>query len=176
MSEEKVRIEDAIRQKADEAVMGEPVDLPEDGDDPEPHPTNEPPDWANLAPGMKLPDGWQIWFLRFRAAHTNTPIKGDRTCILWNLSEADEKHAAKRSRGDPMRVIEEMTKQTIRVVDGCKADWSGAKGPGSVDVFWTEIGGKCRHQLKSLYLKNHTMSAEENADFFGECCAVRTAG
>jgi hypothetical protein len=134
------------------------------------------PDWAAIPQGVKTPDGWLVWFVKFRAKVTNTPGKGDRTCVLWNLSESDEKHAAKRARGDPMRVVDEMAKQMIRVVDGHGADWGGSRGAGSVDAFWQDIGGKCRHQLKSLYLKNHTMTGEETADFFEHCVAVRTAG
>jgi hypothetical protein len=135
-----------------------------------------PPAWAIVPEGVVLPNGWQIWFIQFRAKVTNTPSKGDRYCICWNLSESDEKHAAKRSKGDPMRVIDEMAKQMIRVVDGRPADWGGSRGPGSVDAWWQEIGGKGRHQLKMLYLKNHTMTTEESSDFFEHCVAVRTAG
>lgn len=175
---QKTRIEDAIKAKAeevaDEAQVLQPIDL-DDEDDAIPT-KDDLPDWATIPDHVKVPDGWQIWFLRFRGSWTNTPNKGDRTCILWNLSESDMKLAGRRARGDGWRVIEEMAKQMVRVVDGVRADWSGAKGAGSVDAFWNEIGGKCQYQVKNLYLKTHTMSSEENADFFAECCAVRTAG
>lgn len=135
------------------------------------------PDWATIPQGVTVPAGWHVWFVQFRARLTNTPERGDRHCVIWNLSESDEKHAAKRAKGDAMRVIDEMAKQMLRVVDGVPVDWTGSRASaGSVDRFWQEIGGKCRHRLKELYLKNHTMTVEETADFFEKCVAVRTAG
>jgi hypothetical protein len=138
--------------------------------------SDAPPDWAKIPEGFVMPAGWVVFFVRFRAAWTNTPKKGDRTCILWNLSEADEKLAARKARGDGLRLIEEMSKRMIRSVDGLKADWGGSPGPANVDQFWSEIGGKCRYMLKSTYLKNHTLSAEESLDFFEHCVTSRSAG
>jgi hypothetical protein len=127
-------------------------------------------DWMKVPEGLKMPAGWTIFFVRFRAAMTNTPKKGDRVAIVWNLSEVDEKLAARRSQGSAVRIIDEMAKGMIRAIDGKIAT------PQDVQNFWSEIGGKCRHQLKSLYLKNHTMSPEENTDFLDSCIASRTAG
>lgn len=174
LDEKKPRLEDLIKE-AGEASVGAPIDLDDEEDGDEPQPEKPLPDWATLPAGMKTPAGWQVWFLRFPANLTNNPGKGDRTCILWNLSEADEKLAAKRARGDGLRVIDECAKQMIRAVDGVKADWSGASGPGSVASFWSELGGKGRHQIKGLYLRTHTMSPEENAAFFERGVVVRTA-
>lgn len=176
MEEQKKRLEDLELERAEagHAVVGAVEDL--DDEDDEVEPAKPLPDWATLPEGLVVPQGWQVWVVRFRAQLTNTPGKGDRKAILWNLSESDEKHAAKRARGDGMRVIDECAKQMIRAVDGVRADWSGASGPGSITTFWSEIGGKCRHQIKSLYLKTHTMTPQENADFFEHCVAVRTAG
>ena len=103
---EKPRIEDLVRE-AGEAAVGAPIDLDDDPEEGEaPAGPKVIPNWAVFPEGVKLPVGWQVWCLRFPGNLTNTPGKGDRTCILWNLSEADEKHAAKRARGDGMRVIE----------------------------------------------------------------------
>jgi len=152
---------DDVEELADEAM------LPVGGDIPE---------WAVIPPGMKLPEGRQITFLQFRAAWTDRPGKGDRQCILWNLTEADEKLALKRTRGDAIRTIDELSKQMIRVIDGQRTDWTGARSPASAVVFWEEIGGKLRQQIKNLYVKTHSLTVEESVDFFTNCIAVRTVG
>lgn len=141
------------------------------------------PDWAASAipPGFKFPPGWIIWFIRCKAALTNKPGGPDRILVLWNLSESDEKRAAKRARGEGLRLIDEMGKQMIRCADGKKISLApdGAvaeEGSISLSTFWSEIGGKYRSQIKSIYLKTHVMSTEENADFFLRCVAPRTVG
>lgn len=145
-----------------------------DGDEPVADAT-EVPDWAIVPPGLKMPPGRQVYFVRFRAAWTDRPSKGERQCILWNLTESEEKHALRRTRGDALRAADELAKQMIRVIDGKPADWTG-KDPGSaVGTFWDEIGGKCRQLLKSHYAKTHMLDTAETADFFGSCIAVRTA-
>jgi len=132
------------------------------------------PDWAIVPPTVTLPKGRIVFYIRFRPEWTDVPGKGERQCILWNLTEADEKLAIKRTRGEALRTIDELTKQMIRVVDGVKSDWTGVTGAGSVSNFWTEIGGKCRQLLKNIYLKNHSLAPEETADFFGHCIAAKT--
>ena len=135
--------------------------------------TDAIPAWAKIPVGLVMPDGCQVHFILLRAGWTNKPSLGDRSVILWNLTEADEKLAAKRARGDANRIIDEMSKQMIRVIDGGRTDWS--RGAGSnVERFWDEIGGKCRHILRSYYLKTHTMEVKDMADFFDNCVAVRT--
>jgi len=157
------------------------VDL-DDEDDVVPTDTDQAtPAWAKVPAGFSFPPGWTIWFVRFRAPMTNMPKGEDRTCILWNLSESDEKRASKLARGDGIRIIDEMAKAMIRSVDGKKislAPTHPADGDGfaSVAAFWNEIGGKCRQQLKGIYLKTHVMDASENADFFEHCVAPRTVG
>jgi hypothetical protein len=145
-------------------------------------PSTEIPDWVVLPSGLALPPGRQVTFLRFRSSWTDVSSKGDRQCIVWNLSEADEKLALRRTRGDALRSIDELTKQAIRAVDGHKANWTGVAkigetlGQGDVSKFWNEIGAKCRQQLKNVYIKAHTLDVGEAADFFTSCIAVRTVG
>jgi hypothetical protein len=146
------------------------------------------PAWAKVPEGFAFPEGWTVWFIRFPAKMTNRRRGPERQCIVWNLSEADEKRASRAARGDGLRIIDEMTKAMIRSIDGQRiklgpsiaAAAVGAagdtEGMGNVTAFWNEIGAKCRHQLKSLYLKNHVMEAAENADFFENCVAPRTVG
>ncbi len=133
-----------------------------------------PPAWFQAPPGWKPPAGKRVTYMRFRASWTDTPKKGDRQCALWNLTDADEKLAVGRARGDSNLVIGEMARQMVRVVDGCTADWVGS-GPGSMKVWWREIGAKGRQVLKNHYLQTHAMTSVESADFFANCVAVRVA-
>lgn len=131
-------------------------------------------DWAIIPDELKFPRNRQVFFLRFRAGWTDTPEVGDRQCIVWNLSESDEKFAIKRAQGDRNRIAIEMTKQMIRSVDGQVVDWThGALS--NVEKFWRDIGSKCRNMLIGIYHKNHTLNPEEMADFFLHCFASRTA-
>jgi hypothetical protein len=59
-------------------------------------------------------------------------------------------------------------------------DWTGewAKDRESLvdaTAVWKELGPKGRQMLKSIYAKLHQMTAEEQADFFVNCLAVRSA-
>lgn len=147
------------------------------------------PDFVTIPEGAKMPAGWIVTFVRIRGAHTNMPKGGDRWCALWNLTEGDEKLAMKRARGEAGRVIDEFAKQTIRLLgrvadpskqvegEGYMADWGGSLStPGSVDRFWNEIGGKYRHVLKSIYLKNHTFDTKEHVRFFAQDVSPRSVG
>lgn len=133
------------------------------------------PEWAALPPNFVIPPGKRCGWMLFRAEWTDAPTKGDRWVMMWPLSEAEEKLAYKRSGGESAKAIAELTKATIRVIDGVKADRTGASGPGNVNVFWAEIGTKLRQMLQNYYLKTHTLSAEEQQDFFANCFVVTTA-
>lgn len=125
-------------------------------------------------PAPKAPRGRQVIFLRFRAPLTDDPAGPDRYAACWNLTEADEKLAALRARGQEHRVMVEMAKQFVRVVDGQPADWQN--GPACVvNAWWDAIGGKARAQVIGMYAKQHTMNTAEAIDFFASCVAVRTA-
>jgi len=140
-------------------------------------PAGEYPDWVRMPPNLMLPSkGRQIQFVRFRAGWTDLPDKGDRQCICWTLSDADERVAISRSMGEDHRVVTELTKRMIRAIDGIAVDESGINLAASVDTFWFEIGQKCRNQLTRLYSRLHSLSQEEMRDFFENCIAVRTVG
>ena len=106
------RLVDAMRESA---AAGGTDAVEFEGDDDEPGEgavvasADGPPEWAKVPPGMAMPEGWVIYFVRFRADWTNTPKKGVRTVVMWNLSESDEKNASKAARGDGLRLIEEMS-------------------------------------------------------------------
>jgi hypothetical protein len=156
------------------------------------------PDQFPLPKGMEFPEGWQVWFLHFDSRDTNTPKKGApwvdpatgeprcdpetgkvllfRFCVLWNLSYTDEKRALRRAAGGALNVIEECSMAMIRSVDGHVADWLHDKGKDSTQQWWSEVGGKARHVIKSIYLRTHTMAPEESLRFFEQCATVRTVG
>lgn len=136
----------------------------------------EVPEWAVVPPDLKVPAGRVMMFVRFRAQWTDAPHKGDRQCIVWSLTDADEKAALNRCMGDANRAASEYTRQMIRAVDGCVARHDIPHGSGSLDEFWTEIGAKCRILLLRLYTKWHSPTEEEIQDFFENCVAARTAG
>ncbi len=130
--------------------------------------TSEPPEWAAVPQGLKLPEeGSQIAFIRIPAAWTRTPSKGDRTCVVWPIGETEERLAYQRARGDMNRSITELAKAAVRAIDGHRTDWSGKlTSPGSMSAFWSEIGPKGRAMVRNWYLRTHTVTDEEALDFF----------
>lgn len=135
------------------------------------------PDWVVLPPDLKIPPGRVVAFLMFRAHWTDTPNKGDRQCVVWNLTDTDEKLALKRSAsGDAMTIAGELSRQAIRAVDGVKVNWMQPTGPGSIDQFWREIGSKCRQMVTRWYTQNHMLTQAEQTDFFENCVVLRTMG
>lgn len=137
---------------------------------------DDAPEWAVIPVNLQVPKGRQVVFLRFPAALTGNPYRGERQCIVWTLSDGEEKLANDRTGGNMNRAPAEFTKQMIRVVDGVRVDWSKAKGPGSVDEFWREIGPKGRNLLIRIYTQLHLATDDEVTSFFESCVAVRTAG
>lgn len=146
---------------------------------------DRPPRWVRIPKGLRFPKGRQAVFIRFKAEWTDVPWKGHalvdekgtwRQCIAWALTDADEKMALGRAMSDANRAPGQLAKQMIRAVDGYQADWSGSPGEGSIDAWWTEIGGRCRTQLIRLYTQLHMLSEDEQKDFFETCIAVRSTG
>lgn len=127
------------------------------------------PDWAKIPPDFNPPKGVQVFFMRFRQELTSNPAKGERQAILWCLSIHDEKMAMARARGDVLRTMSEMAKQTVRAVDGNLVDWTGADREASLDRWWEEIGPKCRSLIQRHYTMTHNVKPEEAADFFENC-------
>ena len=159
---------------ADEAALDAGEDPPEEDAGGSEEDSSDIPEWVEMPPGFKMPVGRRVVFVKILAGMTDNPSKGDRQCILWNLTEADEKLAIKRTRGEGIRVMDEFSKQMIRAIDGKAVDWTGNAGPRSPNTFWNDIGGKYRQQLKNIYAKNHSMDTAEMVDFFSNCFAVRT--
>lgn len=135
---------------------------------------SEWPGWAPKPANLKIPPGGEICIMLFRSKWTARRDKGDRTCVLWFLSDADEKNALKRTRGEPLRSMSEMSKQMVRAVDGQLVQW-GTGSTFDIEVFWNDIGPKCRQLIKNYYGKTHVLDDEEMQDFFSNCIAVREA-
>jgi hypothetical protein len=130
------------------------------------------PEWAIIPPGFSPPQGARVCFMKFRAEWTDTPEKGDRQCIIWSLSLMDERNALARARGDVLRTLDEMAKQTVRVVDGNMVDWTGKLREGDLDMWWNDIGPRCRTLIQRHYNQTHNLTAAEQEDFFENCIAV----
>lgn len=151
------------------------------------------PGWVRLPSGLRFPRGRQVMFIRYPSIWTDTPGMGQtmpdaeahemagkdalwRQCICWPLSVGDQKLAVGRAMGDGNRISDELTKQMIRAIDGHEVDWSGMPGPGNIDVWWDQIGGRCRGLLNKIFAQLHILSRQELQLFFERCIAVRSAG
>jgi len=143
------------------------------------------PPWVVLPPDLRFPRGVQAIFMRFPSSWTSAPHKGEpiegeeglwRQCICWEINVGDKKLSLQRAQSDPNRVIDEMTKQMIRAVDGHKCSWEGTPGPGNIEVWWSEVGERVRSLMNKVFLQTHQLGREETKRFFESCIAVRTTG
>jgi hypothetical protein len=132
-------------------------------------------DWASAAlpHDLKIPMGRTVVIMRFRAEWTDTVHKGDRTCVLWNLSVGDGKLANLRGADNGFNTMIERAKQMVRAVDGNVVVWDRAC-PGNIKTWWEEIGEKCRNLIVAHYTKSHSLSMPEKLDFFAHCVVART--
>lgn len=158
--------EDEALLESDSSLVPEVPEVPE---------SPEIPDWLELPPNTVLPSGRNVTFIRFRSRWTDTPGKGDRTCVIWNLSVQDEKIAVNRANTQNTSVVRELSKQTIRYIDGKKVDWTTGVH-SKIERFWDEIGFACREKIAGLYSKNHSLTMEDEKDFFEHCICVKPGG
>jgi hypothetical protein len=132
------------------------------------------PDWVVIPPDLKFPGkGKKVAFIRIRAEHTDTPVLGDRHCIIWGLTLGDEKLALASMRGEDSRHLMEMTMRSIRAIDGIKAVWDGKPGPHNVAEWYNAVGFKGRGILQNWWVQNHSLDPVERLDFFAKCIVVR---
>lgn len=154
------------------------------------------PPWVRWPKGLNPPKNRIVYFVRFPARFTSTPHRGDplpaedeaaiklsgfagarwRQCIIWEMSTGDQKMAINRAMNDRFRFQEEMTKQMVRAIDGVIVDTTGGEVVGNLDVWWEQIGMKCRQQLQDLWVKLHRMDEKEQVLFFESCIAARSMG
>jgi hypothetical protein len=177
-----------------------PLELKADEGAEEPAEEGDIPSWAmdHLPEGFRIPKGKQVVFLRFQSAWTDEPSKGvlttyrtslkgahiekevlSRVLVCWPLSLAEAKSARRRAR-DNRDVLEELTKQMVRAVDGKRVDWSGswAKRPEELvdaNQAWRELGVKVHPLVTNAYLKLHSLTDDELADFYLNCIVVTSA-
>jgi hypothetical protein len=153
------------------------------------------PMWVTLPHDFKFPRGKQVLFMRFKSAWTDTPWKGEpmltaegtvevdsngrpvlyRQCICWPINSADKKVALGRAQRDPNRAADELAKQMIRVHDGQIADWTVVRTNG-VEMFWNELGEKCRGLLQRVFAQLHVLDVDSTRDFLQNCIEVRSTG
>ncbi|GAC1476155.1 MAG: hypothetical protein PVSMB8_02590 [Vulcanimicrobiaceae bacterium] len=138
-------------------------------------------DWEKdaIPSDLKIPEGRNYAVIRFPAEWTDAPHKGERSCVLWSITDKEEKLAYTLSMGDSNRVVDELAKRTIRAIDGVRVSAAATKDddnrPGNVDTFWRDIG-KCRSWILRFYNQTHSFSEAEKKRFFESCVVVRTAG
>lgn len=139
------------------------------------------PPWAQAAvpaptAEMAIPPNRTVSVMRLRAELTDSPSKGDRLVLLWNLSVGDEKLANKRAGDSQFDATMEQAKQMVRAIDGQWVDFSGKLGPRNVDQFWDEIGKRCRNLIINHYVRVHSLTKAEQLDFLANCVVTRTSG
>jgi hypothetical protein len=161
--ERPVRLEqDVLREDAETSAEMGPEETPD-----------VMPAWAvaSIPQGLRVPMGRTVVVMRFRSEWTDRADKGDRTCVLWNLSVGDEKIANQRGGDNAVNVTNEQAKAMIRAVDGTIADPQPGK---NVDQFWNEIGKKCRGLVINHYVRAHSLTQAEKISFLASCCVART--
>lgn len=98
-----------------------------------------------------------------------------RQCIVWPVNTPDKRLALQRAQRDPNRAPDELAKQMIRVHDGTEADWGKVSDDG-VEMFWNEIGEKCRGLVTRVFSRLHVLNADETSDFLRRFITSRSTG
>lgn len=145
---------------------------------------DELPAWVKVPPAQPtdgtapfaLPrgKGKQIIAVKIPAAFTDYPEKGDRQCIMWSMTLADERTALRRAQGRRELLAQEFTMQMIRAIDGMSVDWTRRHRAADPLHFYDEIGPKMRAKLENIYQVQHNLTEMEQLRFFGECIALVT--
>ena len=140
------------------------------------------PEWFVMPEGgVQVEPGTPVRFLRVPARFTNRPGGKERHLLLTTHTMLDEKLAYQRAAASPNSkinkfTVDELAKQTIRVIDGKRADWSGRNVEASVNRTWAELGPRVQVTIRDWYLKTHTMNLEEQIGFFRDCVEDRVWG
>lgn len=144
--------------------------------------TSGRPTWCKPFPNnFQIPRGKKPIFVRFRADWTDTPHLGERQCVCWGLTVGEEYIADKRSDDSGSRALHERTKLSIRLIGSSETDTLVPVDPtksvreADVDIFWEQIGLKCRTLLTNVFIQTHSLNADERRDFFENCIEVRDA-
>lgn len=163
-------------------VDGEESEANKKGPIPQVTNTSGRPSWCKpFPPNHRIPKGKAPVFMRFRAHLTETPDMGERQCVLWNISVGEELIADKRADDSGTRAIHERAKLSIRLISHAGMETLVPVDPGKgdrdadVDVFWEQIGLKCRGLIIQAFLQTHSLSEEDRRDFLENCIEVRAA-
>jgi len=133
------------------------------------------PAWVKIPADLEFPPTGVTWTaMKFEPQWTDRPQLGERQCILWNLSVGDEKFSRRRARGDGDAMMDEQAKQMIRAIDGHRINWGNANAVQNPDLFWDEIGKKCRMLILNHFMQSHILDKAERMYFFSNCLVVRT--
>lgn len=140
------------------------------------------PAWCKpFPPGFQVPKGKSLVFMRFRGDWTETPHLGDRYCVCWGITVGEEYMADKRADERGTRAIPERAKLGIRFIATAESstlipvDASKSVAEADVDLFWEQIGLKCRTLITNTFIQTHSLSEAQRRDFFENCIEVRAA-
>ena len=140
------------------------------------------PAWCKPFPqGFQVPKGKRPVFMRFRAEWTDTPHLGEAQCVCWGINVLEEHTADKRADEGGLRVVHERAKLSVRLVARADqstllpADYTKEVREADPDIFWEQVGLKCRSLIVNTFLQTHSLSPEERRDFFENCIEVRDA-
>ncbi len=144
--------------------------------------TSGRPVWCKPFPkGFQIPKGKRPVFMRFRAEWTDTPHLGEAQCVCWGITVGEEHAADKRADDSGMRVVHERAKMSLRMVARAEqselfpVDHTKECREADPDIFWEQIGLKCRALIVRVFLETHSLTAEERRDFFENCIEIRDA-
>jgi hypothetical protein len=83
------------------------------------------------------------------------------TLGIVELSPSDVNDATKRCSGDPLKLGQEMPKQSLAEVNGKPVSF----GDGSIDATWNKMPAKVRGLVTVAYGKVNSATEEQTADF-----------
>ena len=178
MSKQQVK---ALEPQVREVDEGEPTAPPQvrEGS----NPRGNLPEWLKpFPPGFRIPKGKRLLCMRFRKEWTDRPDLGERQCVCWQITVGEERICDKRADSLGSGAINERAKISIRLIDaGENEPTLVAVNPdksdpqADADIFWEQIGLKCRAIIADNFLRTHSLSQEERADFFEHCIKVLEA-
>jgi len=172
MAKKKVETTDIVEDEVREIPIGEDGELDEDAIGVPKEGAAEGFEGA-IPPTMVIPPHAEVVFMRFPTKMTKRPDLGDRVLVLWQITTKEERFAYKRAQGDQLVAVDELAKSAIRAIDGKAVDWS--RGGFEVNKLWDELPMACILLLRNWYARTHTLTKEQQMDFFVNHFSVRTA-
>lgn len=163
----------------DEGADGADPTTPEQKEAPSVTRTSGLPPWCKPFPqGFQVPKGKSLLVMRFRAEWTETPHLGERQCVCWGISVREEYLADKRADDSGSRALHEKAKISIRLIaagdDPTLVPVDPTKGnrAADVDLFWEQIGLRCRSLITHAFINANSLDAVQRRDFYENCVAA----